>query len=230
MKIFAILKITIGILLITAPVRAAEVEKLQFGRNKVWLWQNGLASQTTNEVGLRFGILVRTNGTFTVAGGRTRQLEEGDILGNDGMLLKRDGSITPVVDHMTLNRGRLLVDRDGEFVAPDENVRLGNGIVIRPDRKIIEPIGNVRWILDGELFEAGGAKLPVRDTITMRDGRVLVQKDGSMLAVGQERNIMMNDGTKVYGDGTIIRFNGDRFVLGEGQIVVIEGVYVRPRP
>jgi hypothetical protein len=34
----------------------------------------------------------------------------------------------------------------------------------------------------------------------------------------------MNDGTKVLGDGTVIRFSGEQSKLSEGQILIIEGV------
>ena len=82
--------------------------------------------------------------------------------------------------------------------------------------------------MDGELFQFEGSALPARDTITMQDGRVMVQKDGTMLVVSPARSIMMNDGTKVLGDGTVIDFNGRQTKLSKGQILVVEGV-VRKR-
>ncbi len=39
----------------------------------------------------------------------------------------------------------------------------------------------------------------------------------------------MNDGTKVLGDGTLIKPNGDRIKLGEGQVVILKGVVTKPR-
>jgi hypothetical protein len=40
---------------------------------------------------------------------------------------------------------------------------------------------------------------------------------------------MMNNGTKVMGDGTIIGFNGERSTVTEGQILPLEGIIVRRR-
>lgn len=204
-------------------------EKIQFKENKVFVWSNGRAAEAQTEVALPFGILIQTNGTFTVKGGRIRALEDGDILGRDGMLLKPDGSIGPVMDHVTMNRGQILRAEDGEAAAARDVMQLGDGTTVRPDRKIIMPSGMASWLLDGELLQPEGGSLPAQDTITMQNGQVMVQKDGSMLVIGATRSIMMNEGTKVLGDGTIITSNGDRTKLAEGQILPIEGVVTRRR-
>lgn len=214
--------------LIAAPM--VNVEKVQLRDRKVLAWQNGTVVEAVTEVALPFNILIQTNGTFAVRGGKERQLAEGEILGRDGMLLKPDGSIVAVMDHVTMNRGQVLRSEDGEAAAPRDVIQLGDGTTLRPDRKIISPQGSPSWLLDGELLQPEGGSLPARDTITMQGGRVMVQKDGSMLPLDPTRSITMNDGTKVLGDGTIISFQGERTTkLTEGQVFVIEGVVVRRR-
>jgi hypothetical protein len=233
MKTIILCKTTAFALLFAFGVTAAEpittAEKVQLRGNKVFAWLNGVPVAAQTKVALPFNILIETNGTFTVKGGRLRALEDGDILGRDGMLLKPDGTIAPVMDHVTMNRGQILRAEDGDAEAPRSVLQLGDGTVVQPDRKIITPSGSPSWVLDGELFQPQGGTLPARDTITMQNGQVMVQKDGSMLVVGSNRSIMMNDGTKVMGDGTIITFNGGRLKLSEGQIFPIEGVVVRRR-
>ena len=145
------------------------------------------------------------------------------------MLTKPDGSITPVMDHVSLNRGRVVVSKDGDATELREVLQLGDGTTISLDGKITPRVGSARMLLDGELFRLEGGTLPARDTVTMQNGRVVVQKDGSQLVVEPERSITMNDGTKVLGDGTIIKPNGDRLTLSEGQIVTLQGVVTRPR-
>ena len=220
-------------LLVTFSLAAAPmvgVEKVQFRDNKVFAWQNGSVVEAITEVALPFDILVQTNGVFTVNGGRERRLSEGDILGRDGMLLKPDGSILAMMDHVTMNRGQVLRSEDGDAAAPRETMQLGDGTTLRPDRKIVTPQGNASWLLDGELLKPEGGSLRARDTITMQNGRVMVQKDGTMLVLDPARSITMNDGTKVMGDGTIISFlSGAQTKLAEGQVHVIEGVVVRRR-
>jgi hypothetical protein len=209
---------------------AGAIEKVHFKDKKVLVWPGGLVLQAPNEVILPFDIVIQTNGTFTVKGGRTRLLQDGDVLGADGMLIKADGSVTPVMDHVTLNRGHVVVLKDGEPVEPRDMVQLGDGTILSPDRKIIPRAGLPRWLMDGELFHLEGGTLPARDTVTMQNGRVIVQKDGSMLALEPARSITMNDGTKVLGDGTIIKFlSGERATVSEGEVLVIDGVITRPR-
>jgi hypothetical protein len=231
-------QIAVIALLTTIVAHSAETitnaEKVQFKDRKVYAWLNGGRVEVTNKVELPFNILIETNGTFTVDDGRLRALQDGDVLGRDGMLLRPDGSITPVMDHITLNRGQVL-RADGDAAEPQAALQLGDGTVIRPDRKVVTPTGMASWLQDGELLRPGGGTYPARDTITMRNGRVMVQKDGSMLTVEPNRNITMNDGTKVFADGTYILFNKARGTVSgepvqqlvEGQVLTLEGIVVR---
>ena len=207
---------------------ANPVERVQLKDARILSWQDGQMHRPTNEVALPFGILVQTNGVFRVGGGKERTLQEGEIIGRDGMLTKPDGSITPVIDHVTMNRGRVLVVKDGESAVLTGAIKLGDGSTVYPDGTIVLPSGVPRKLLDGELRMAGGA-MPARDTITMQGGKVKVQKDGTMLTVDPGHSIMMNDGTKVLSDGTIIRFNGVQTKVKEGEILTIDGVAVRAR-
>jgi hypothetical protein len=213
---------------LSAPVGA--IERVQFKDGQVFAWPGGLILEAPNEITLPFDIVIQTNGMFTVKGGKTRLLQDGDVLGADGMLIKPDGSITPVMDHVTLNRGHVLVLKDGEPIEARDVVQLGDGTTVSPDRRITPRAGSPRWLMDGELFRLEGSTLPARDTITVQNGRVMVQKDGAMLVLDPARSITMNDGTKVLGDGTIIKFlSGERAAISEGEIIVIDGVITRPR-
>lgn len=204
-------------------------ERVRFADGKTWVWQAGAPSLCVSAVAMPFDILVETNGTYTVAGGRVRQMLDGEILGADGMLLRPDGQIVPVIDHITMNRGRVMVMRDGDFQPLSETARLGNGMFVQADGKVITASGSSRRLLDGELLQFRGGALPARDTITVHDGQVMVQKDGTMILLGAGRTIMMNNGTKVFSDGSFVDFAGQRFHLQDGDIQVIEGVLVRPR-
>jgi hypothetical protein len=210
-----------------APITGAE--KVAFRENKIIAWLDGKPTEVTNQVALPFNILIETNGTFSVDGGRARPLQEGDILGRDGMLLKPDGTIGPVMDHLTMNRGQVLRAEDGDAAPPSNALQLGDGTVVQPDRKVITASGSASWLQDGELLQPQGGTFAARDTITMQKGQVIVQKDGSQIVVGPTRSIMMNNGTKVMGDGTIIGFNGERSTVTEGQILPIGGIIVRRR-
>jgi hypothetical protein len=211
-----------------AAALTTPVERVQLMDHRILIWQDGQILMPTHEVAMPFGIIVQTNGVFTVAGGKQRTLQEGDILGRDGMLTKPDGTIAPVMDHVSMNRGRVLVVKDGDASVLTGVMKLGDGSTVLPDGTIVLPNGAPRKLLDGELRVASGA-LPTRDTITMQGGKVKVQKDGAMLTVDPGRSIMMNDGSKVISDGRVIKFNGEQSMLKEGQILTIDGVVVRSR-
>jgi hypothetical protein len=210
--------------LTAAPLAA---DKVQFQKGKVFAMQNNALTEARQEVALPFDILVNTNGAFTVAGGKPRQLREGEILDRSGMLLKGDGTISPVMDHVAMNRGRVMVVRDGDASEVKDLVKLGDGSTISADAYLTPSSGTRRRLLDGEIFFLKGGALPSRDTISMKDGRVMVQKDGSPLVIEGARTITMNDGTKVFGDGTVVKFNGETKKLREGETIVVEGVQRR---
>ena len=210
-----------------APVTG--VAKVQFKDKKVSSWPDGKVLMAPDEIVLPFNIVVRTNGTFTVKGGEERKMLEGEMLMSDGMLLRPDGSIALVLDHVTLSRGRVLVTRDGISTELTAAMKLGDGTTVSPDGSVTPPNGSARKMLDGELFPLEGGKLPTRDTVTLKNGKVIVQKDGTQLVVEAARSITMNDGTKIMGDGTIIKLNGERTNVVEGQIFTLEGVVTKPR-
>lgn len=209
-----------------APPLAAD--KVQFQNNKVLALPGGQTLRAPNEITLPFDIVIRTNGSYTVKSGSTRQLQEGEILGSDGMLIKPDGSIVPVVDHITMNRGKVILFRDGVATEVTQLLRLSDGTMVFPEGNISRD-GTPRRMLDGEIFKLNGGSLPARDTITVKNGRVVVQKDGSQITVEPGRSITMNDGTKVMGDGTVTKFNGDQLTVSEGEIYTLEGVVKLPR-
>ena len=79
-------------------------------------------------------------------------------------------------------------------------------------------------VIDGQLFTPDGKTIPAVDTISLQNGIVVVQKEGTQILIGNGRSIMMNDGTKVFGDGNVVSRDGQITALTEGQIITIEGV------
>jgi hypothetical protein len=212
-----------------APSSATRVEKVRFQQGKVIVSPGNHVLMAPDEATLPLSIVVKTNGTFTVKGGNPRSLQEGDSLDSDGMLSRADGTISPVIDHVSRNRGRVTILKDGQSSEPRETVRLADGTTVTPEGKITTPNGNSRRLLDGEIFKLEGGSVAARDTITKQDGRVKVQKDGRTITIEPGRNITMNDGTKVFGDGTVIKVGGQQVSLTEGQVITIDGVVTRTR-
>lgn len=206
---------------------AADVSEVTRKSDGLFIVKAGKAEPMTEEVNFPKDIKVTTNGTFTVQNGKERELTTGQRLLSDGMLISPDGSIEPVQDHVAMKRGKMLLVKDGESRPVEQPITLPDGTRVLPDGRILTRTGGVRRIIDGQLFTLGGQEIAAKDTITLKDGKVIIQKDGSLMEVERGRSMMMNDGTKVLGDGTVVKRDGTKSKLTEGQIITVEGVVKR---
>ena len=220
-----------GLGLALQSVRAADpaaVKSVQFKNGAVLVsLESGDTQTATNEITLPQSIKVMTNGAFTVNSGKKRNLRDGQILGADGNLTSPDGTVEPVADHVVLKGGRLRLVKDGESMPATGEVRLGDGSRIRPDGTITGADGRIRRMLDGQICKFSGESISTTDTVTVKDGKVILQKDGGRVTLKQGQTIMMSDGTKVSADGTILRADGTRSKVGEGEILKLPGVLPR---
>ncbi len=208
--------------LATAADKPAERAMLKDG--KMLIVQQGKTVPMENNVVLPHSIKVSTNATFTVNDGKPRKLKEGQVLDSEGMLTSPDGSVAPVLDHVAMKNGKLLMVVDGESSPVDREISFPDGSKILPDSTLRTPDGRLRRLIDGDLLTIGGQPLPTTDTISLQNGRVVVQKDGSLLTLRPDQTIMMNDGTKAFGNGTVVKKDGSTINLGDGQILKVEGV------
>jgi len=212
-------------------VRAADstaVKSVQFKKGAVLVsLESGDTQTATNEITLPESIKVMTNGAFTVNGGKKRNLKEGQILGADGNLTGPDGTVEPVADHVVLRGGRLRLVKDGESQQATSEVRLGDGTRIRPAGTITGTDGRIRRMLDGQICKFSGESIASTDTVTVKYGKVVLQKDGGRVTLKPGQTIMMSDGTKVSADGTILKPDGTRSKVGEGEILKLPGVLPR---
>jgi hypothetical protein len=207
------------------PPRAlASGESVLRQDDQAMLVRGGKSTLLEEEVTVAGDVNMMTNGFFTVKGGKERELKAGQSLSEDGTLTSADGSVMPVWDHVAMKNGRITVVRDGEGASLEQAMTLPDGSTLLPDGLITRGVGGQDRLLDGQLLRLDGTPLAAKDTITKRDNKVVVQKDGSVLTLAPGRSIMMNDGTKVTGDGTVIMSDGRTISLAEGQILTVEGV------
>jgi hypothetical protein len=194
--------------------------------NRTLLQQSGGWTLLTNEMTMPGGIKVFTNGTFRVNDGKIRLLKEGQILRADGNLLSADGSIMPVLDHIAMTKGSVMVFKDGEGQALAATLTLSDGSVINPDGSYSRPSGRRSRLVDGQLLTLQGAPLAGLDTISLRNGKVVVYRAGALIPLESANvNMGMYDGTRVNGEGVITSRDGTTTTrLTEGQIITVEGV------
>jgi hypothetical protein len=177
----------------------------------------------TDNLKLSSDIEVNTNGCFKVGNGQERKLEEGQVLRRDGWLLNRDGSTWPVFDYVAMKEGKVIVVRDGRAETLTAPTTFPGNLKIAPDGSCVYPNGSSARLVDGQLFRLDGTSVPAKDTVTLKNGRVVVQKSGTLISLTPSQIMGMNDGTRVRGDGSIMNRDGTITQLREGQTVLIEG-------
>ena len=193
--------------------------------NRTLLQRRGEWTLLESQMTMPGGITVFTNGTFQVNEGKTRHLEAGQILRADGVLLNPDGSVMPVFDHIVMSNGRVMVFKDGEGEALTAALTLPNGSILNPDGSYSRPSGRRSRLVDGQLLTLEGASMRGLDTITLRNGKVVVYKSGALIPLPSPNVIMgMYDGSRVRGDGLITSRDGTTSQLTEGQTITVEGV------
>jgi hypothetical protein len=203
------------------------IEQVMKKDGKVVYRQGGQTQALRLEITLAANVTFMTNGLFKVGDGKLRELKEGQTLSADGTLLSADGSLMPVIDHLSVQAGRVVLVKDGESAAISAAMELPDGSRLQPDGTRVFRDGRQVRLLDGQLLGLNGSPLAAQDTVVLLAGKVSVQKDGSILVLRPNQSLMMSDGTKVLGVGTVIRKDGSAVNLTEGQVMVIEGVAPR---
>jgi len=181
----------------------------------------------TKKLELPFNVVVTTNGNFTVGKGKERALLEGQILKSDGWLISPDGSAVPVFDHVAMSEGKVVLVRDGDSQILTDSMTFPNGLNIGPDGTCAYPDGAHARLMDGQMFQLDGTPILSKDTISLKDGKVVVQKEGKLICLSPAETMGMNDGTSVRGDGLIQKRDGTQSRLVEGQTIVIPGALVK---
>ena len=182
----------------------------------------------TDKLVFPLNIKVDPKGTFKVGNGADRTLTAGQVLRRDGWLLSPDGSIQPVFDHVAMQSGRVVVMRDGQTTALTQPMVFPNNLNIAPDGLCVYPNGLRSRLVDGLMFRLDGTTIPTKDTVSLKNGRVVVQRDGALISLVPSQVMGMNDGTRVRGDGSITKPDGTTTRLREGQTILLDGVNGRP--
>lgn len=195
-------------------------------QGKVYSIRDDELELLTNNLNLPLEITISTNGSFIVGKGRERALSEGQILKSDGWLLSPDGSTEPVFDHVAMGGGNVVVVRDGDPQILSDQMVFPNGLTICPDGSCVYPNFSHARLMEGQMFRLDGTPILSRDTISLKNGQVVVQKEGKLIPLLPTQIIGMNDGTGVRGDGVIMQRDGTQSRLIEGQTLVIAGALV----
>jgi len=199
-------------------------QSVTFLDNKLWMLNPSGKVEITNGVIFPGEIKINTNGVFTVQGGKERQLKSGQVLAPDGMLTSPDGSVVPVQNHLAALKGRVMLIKDGEATPLSAPYVMPDGTQIKPGGEILLPGGKIERMLDGQLAKLDGVAIPATSTASLQDGKVVLFKDGGKIVLQPTQTMMMDDGTRISGDGKIIRRDGTTDRLKPGELFKLPGV------
>lgn len=198
-------------------------KKVTFKDKTVLAWINDKFEEAEKPISLPHGILVRTNGVYTIKDRKEHKLQEGDIIDQEGMLSTKGGKVRSLIDHIIQERGNVKIIIDAEERPLIRPYKLPNGLTILPSGYIERPGKPKLRMFDGQIMRLDGKIQTARDSVTMNKGKVLVQKEGSQFEIRPGRLIVMNDGSRVYGNGRIQFGDGRVQQLKEGDVIYIEG-------
>jgi hypothetical protein len=201
----------------------APADRVTFRGGKVLVPQEGKLAEAIADTTLATDVVVKTNGVFNVGKGKARQMREGQIIDAQGMLSSPDGTVVPVFDHIALRKGRVEIVTDGEARTLSREYALPNGAKVLPDGTLRQG-GTLKRLLDGQLLRLDGNVVATTDTASLINGKVVLFKDGGKTELRRGQTMAMSDGTKVSGDGYVIRPNGTREALKEGETLKLPGV------
>lgn len=222
----AIYRVALVCLFCSVSLFGQSIERVINKGGKIHIVAGGREQPIPAPVMFAGGIVVNTNGTFKVGGGKERTLEDGQSISADGTLQNANGTVSPVFDHYLIKGNRVYVVKDGAAAAPvTQNVVLPDQSVLSPDAMLRFANGRMQRLIDGYTLRLDGNVIPAQDTITFKAGKVTVFKDGALIPVAS--SITMNDGTKVLANGTIISFDGKTRKLQDGETITVPGVVLR---
>ena len=215
--------LSVGLTAVGAEI-VTKAETATFKKGRVLYPDQGMQVEATNDLSVATDVVIHTNGVFNVKKGKNRQMLEGQIIDAQGMLTSPDGSVVPVVDHLVVKGGRVQLVKDGDGSPLTGEFALPDGSRIAPDGSIKGRDGRLRRMLDGQLLKLDGSAIPVTDTVSLKEGKVVLYKDGGTVELRRGQFMAMSDGTRVGGDGTVVRPNGTKVILKEGEILKLPGV------
>jgi hypothetical protein len=222
---------TVSVLILTLvgtpeEIRAQAVATTGYVTRKaglVYAVENGQSALLNRPLSLTPELTVLTNGVITIASDGEEELAEGRRVSLDGFWMGEDGTLLVFKPHYLFKERMLFFVESGVLTKVDQDVTLKNGAVLCTDATLLTPSGRLVRLDDGHMLTVNGDPIPGLDHVAIADGKLVLQKDGSIIPLPVVSTIGMSDGTRVRGDGLITWPSGYEFMLSEGQRLTVEG-------
>ncbi len=168
-------------------------------------------------------LTITTNGVIKISGDGEEQLREGRAITLDGFWIGDDGTLLAFQPHYLMKDRVLYSVKSGVKAVLEQDVAFANGNVLRTDGTLLTSDYRVIRLQDGQRLAFTGETIPALDHVMIKDGSLVLQKDGSIIPLPVVSRIGMSDGTVVSGAGLITLPTGEQITLAEGQRVTLDG-------
>jgi RNase P/RNase MRP subunit p29 len=208
-------------------LQTTEYVTMKDGRAYVAAGERGAYLERT--LALTPELTVHTNGVIKIAGGGEEQLTESKRVTLDGFWITSDGTLQAFRPHYLMKAGVPYVVKSGELTKLEENVIFPNGNVLRLEGILASRTRLIR-LQDGQRLGLTGEVIPALDHIMMANGKLVLQKDGSIIPLPVVSSMGMSEGTRVTGSGLITTTTGEQFALSDGQRLTVDGAAMLMSP
>jgi hypothetical protein len=189
----------------------------------VFVVTNNQSTLLESDLVLANGLKVMTNGVIKSAGDKKTILKEGRRLSLDGYWMNDDGMFVQFDPHYVIKDRGLYFVQDGVFTRLDHDVTFKNGTLLKTDGTVFTADQRMVRLQDGQALTVDGSALAAQDFVSVINGRLILQKDGSIIDLPVGRTIGMSDGTQINASGIVTRRSGQQIMLKNGQRLILEG-------
>ena len=131
-------------------------------------------------------------------------------------------------DYLVLQKGELIVHKNGKPETLKQKLTLSNGFTVETNGVVTLKGGGEKPLkegqkltLDGFLIANDGQFTPFEDHVALRNGVVTIVKDG--VATAAAGIVRLADGTQIFPRGSVVRPNGQKSQLLDGQMLKLSG-------
>ncbi len=144
-------------------------------------------------------------------------LEEG-LKGNPSKMPEEGMAMKP--DAVMMKDGKMMITKDGKTSPMTNEVTMTNGTKVMVDGTIVlKDATTMKMGEDDIIFMTG--KMDKKEHLILKNGVMMVVRNGKTTPM--EKEMSLEDGSKVMMDGTVVKKDGTTTKIGETDMILMEG-------
>ncbi|MBX9852819.1 MAG: hypothetical protein K2X86_13830 [Cytophagaceae bacterium] len=202
------------------------------------LLQNGKVKTLSEDMTLPNGSVISSKGILSTSSGSKIILREGDVVSMNGDIFISkigkldDGDVAQRTsnDHMFFEAGKVMMVKDGQTQVLLHDMTMPNGNKVLKTGQIVKKDGSKYALKEGERIDMNGEIMQDKDKqaadernhVGMKNGKMYIVKEGKELPLVSD--VYLADWSKVLPDGNLVKENGQKIQIKEGERFNMDGV------